>query len=73
MAITCATVNAALRRMGYAERLYRNTNRAHGPYYYWIGNDALRSSIVDGVSHIGHLTVDEILADLHEKRAASSR
>ena len=65
---TCATVNAELKRRGYPERLYRNPR---GPYYYWVGNATLSHTIVDGVSHLGAFSVEEIIADLHRKRDAS--
>ncbi|MEK9725979.1 MAG: hypothetical protein VW405_21180 [Rhodospirillaceae bacterium] len=67
---TCATVNAELKRRGYTERLIRNPR---GPYYYWVGNDALGSTIVDGVSHLGAFTVEEIIDDLHRKRSDASK
>lgn len=70
MATTCATVNAALKRRGYPERLYRNPR---GPYYYWTGNDTLRHTIVDGVSHLGAVTVEDIIADLNQKRDDASK
>lgn len=68
---TCATVNAECRRRGYPERLYRNPLRSCGPYYYWVGNHALRHTIVEGVSHLGAFSVEEIIEDLHRKRDAS--
>jgi len=67
---TCATVNWELKRRGYPERLIRNPR---GPYYYWVGNDALGSTIVDGVSHLGAFTVEEIIDDLHRKRSHASK
>lgn len=68
MATTCATVNAALKRRGYPERLCRSPR---GPYYYWTGNDTLRHTIVDGVSHLGAFSVEDIIDDLHRKRESA--
>ena len=67
---TCATVNAECRRRGYPERLYRNPC---GPYYYWAGNHRLYHTIVDGVSHIGAFSVEDIIDDLHRKRNDASK
>lgn len=66
--MTCATVNAECRRRGYPERLYRHPR---GPYYYWVGNPTLHSTIVDGVSSLRGVSVDDLLDDLHQKRDAS--
>jgi len=73
-AATVNTVNAELRRRGFAERLVRGRAVGVTSYYYFVDGAAMTwpTSTVGGVSHVEALTVAQWLEARAELAAARS-